>query len=146
MEDWFEKFRRSPMRHSILARQAHHYRALAALGLSEATANRRERARLLAVVDDAARRTDSDLLRGAAACQRGDERGAIALLRKVGKTAKTAWPVRLNEQAARRRLGVLLGGEEGRALVAATDAFLSRAGVHDPERFVAMLTPGVALT
>ena len=44
--------------------------------------------------------------------------------------------------AARRRRGVLLGGEEGDALVAAADAFFRAQGARDPSRFVAVLAPG----
>jgi hypothetical protein len=44
--------------------------------------------------------------------------------------------------AARRRLGILLGGDEGKALVAEADAFFRAGGAIDPERLVAVLLPG----
>jgi hypothetical protein len=44
--------------------------------------------------------------------------------------------------AAERRLGVLLGGDEGAALVARGDAFMASQGVRDPERLTSILAPG----
>jgi hypothetical protein len=47
--------------------------------------------------------------------------------------------------AARRRRGALLGGAEGRALVAAVDAWFAAEGARDPGRIAAMLAPGPAM-
>jgi serine/threonine protein kinase len=44
--------------------------------------------------------------------------------------------------AARRQLGVLLGGEEGNMLVEAADAWMAGQGVMRPDRMTAMLVPG----
>jgi hypothetical protein len=44
--------------------------------------------------------------------------------------------------AARRCRGLLLGGEEGRALVEAADAWMRNERIKDPERMTAMLAPG----
>jgi serine/threonine protein kinase len=44
--------------------------------------------------------------------------------------------------AAQRRRGELLGGEEGRAVVAAADEDMRSRGVRDPDRFAAVLAPG----
>jgi hypothetical protein len=48
----------------------------------------------------------------------------------------------LHAAAARRRRGALLAGDEGRALVAAVDRWLTDERVRDPARFTAMLAPG----
>jgi hypothetical protein len=44
--------------------------------------------------------------------------------------------------AAERRLGVLLGGDEGAALSARSDAVMAREGVRNPDRLTAVLAPG----
>ncbi|HEX6834951.1 MAG TPA: hypothetical protein VF334_00185, partial [Polyangia bacterium] len=48
------------------------------------------------------------------------------------------------EAVARRQLGLLVGGDEGAALVAAADAFLRAQSVRDPGRVAATLAPGFA--
>jgi len=48
----------------------------------------------------------------------------------------------LYASAARRRLGVMIGGEEGMQLVSAADTVLREAQVALPARFSAMLAPG----
>ena len=47
----------------------------------------------------------------------------------------------MHAAAARRRLGMLLGGDAGDALVAAADAQMTAQGVVDPVRFTAMFAP-----
>jgi hypothetical protein len=44
--------------------------------------------------------------------------------------------------AARRRLGRLVGGDEGATLVGAADAWMHAQDVRRPERMTAVLTPG----
>jgi serine/threonine protein kinase len=44
--------------------------------------------------------------------------------------------------AARRRLGELRGGDEGRALVAQADSSMTAQNIRNPVRFTAMLAPG----
>ena len=48
----------------------------------------------------------------------------------------------LHAEVARRRLGALLGGDEGRALVARADAFMARQGIKRPDRWTAIHAPG----
>jgi hypothetical protein len=43
---------------------------------------------------------------------------------------------------ARRRRGAIVGGDEGRALIAATDARMRAQKIVNPPRMAAMLTPG----
>jgi len=44
-----------------------------------------------------------------------------------------------------RRLGVLMGGHSGIALIERADTFFKRGGVVDPARFTAALLPGIEL-
>ena len=46
--------------------------------------------------------------------------------------------------AARRHLGNLVGGDEGRALIARADAWLIGQGITNPARMAAGITPGFA--
>lgn len=48
-------------------------------------------------------------------------------------------------QLARLAVGALLGGDEGAALVAEADALLRAGGAVDPEHFLAVWIPPVAL-
>jgi hypothetical protein len=48
----------------------------------------------------------------------------------------------LHAAAARWRLGGLLGGAEGRALIEQADAELRQRGIVNPARLTAMLAPG----
>lgn len=44
--------------------------------------------------------------------------------------------------AARRRLGVVLGGDDGRKLVKAADAWMGAEDILDPVRMTEMMLPG----
>jgi hypothetical protein len=50
--------------------------------------------------------------------------------------------MRLFAAAARRRLGRLIGGDEGRTLVAQADAWMTGQMIQNPARMTAMLAPG----
>ncbi len=80
--------------------------------------------------------------RASLACARGDRDGAVKELRTLLATPQLTptWGV-----ATRRRLGVMLGGEEGRELVRDADEFLRAAGVVDPEAFTAAVMPGMEI-
>jgi hypothetical protein len=75
------------------------------------------------------------------ACLGGDREGAIAALRR--QLQKPLLP--LYAHATRRRLGELLGDEEGKALIDEVDALLRAGGVIDPQRFTAVMMPGLEL-
>lgn len=50
--------------------------------------------------------------------------------------------VALSAAAARRRLGEVLGGDEGRALVRTADEAMARLGATRPDRMAALFAPG----
>lgn len=50
--------------------------------------------------------------------------------------------VALSAAAARRRLGEVLGGDEGRALVTTADEAMARVGATHPDRMAALFAPG----
>jgi hypothetical protein len=50
--------------------------------------------------------------------------------------------MRLNAAAARRRLGILIGGDRGRALATEADACMASEQIRNPCRMTAMLAPG----
>jgi tetratricopeptide (TPR) repeat protein len=75
------------------------------------------------------------------ACLRGDRAGAIAGLR--GSVAAPLPP--LYAHCLRRRLGEMLGDDEGHALTAEADAALRAGGVVDPARFTAAFMPGIEI-
>jgi hypothetical protein len=72
-------------------------------------------------------------LRGDADTERARLEAAIASL--------DALDTRLYAAAARRRLGQILGGDEGAALIRAADAFMAERAIARPERMAAMLAP-----
>jgi eukaryotic-like serine/threonine-protein kinase len=80
-------------------------------------------------------------IRAAVLHQRGDHEGAVRTLRAAAASFE-AIEMRLHAHALRRRLGTLLGGDEGRALVAAADAAMAAEAIAEPERMAAMLAPG----
>jgi hypothetical protein len=79
------------------------------------------------------------LLEAGVAARRGDGQAA-GLLRDAAERCDAA-KMRLYAAAARRRLGELTGGEEGRALVAEADKWMAGQGVANPVRMTALLVP-----
>ena len=77
----------------------------------------------------------------AAAGARGDASRAVPLLESA-ETGLAAAEMALHAAAARRRRGELIGGETGRALVCAAEAWMAGQGIKSPERMTAMLAPG----
>ncbi|WP_437336923.1 protein kinase domain-containing protein [Sorangium sp. So ce394] len=126
--------------------ELHYLRALASLAVAARGGARAVALRALALAD--ARALDrrdvfwgppvAAMIRASVAAQRGRAaeaadrmRGAEAALDRLGAALLAA--------AARRARGVWLGGDEGRALVAAADAWMEARGVRRPERFAATL-------
>ena len=81
------------------------------------------------------------LLRAGAAATRGETERALSLI-EPAEASLAAADMALYAAVARRRRGELMGGEGGRDLVAAADAWMSEQGIRNPERMAAMLTPG----
>ena len=81
------------------------------------------------------------LIRAAAASQAGDESRTIDhLKRAIARLDDES--ARLFAAAARRRLGALLGGDEGRELIDRADAFLVEQSIKNPEKMTDCLAPG----
>ncbi|HVK77973.1 MAG TPA: protein kinase [Kofleriaceae bacterium] len=81
------------------------------------------------------------VLRAAIEHQRGNADRAVRSLTAAAAGFDAA-DMRLHAHAARRRLGLLLGGDEGRALVAAADSAMVAEAIAEPARMTALLAPG----
>ena len=144
------------VRRSILLRvqavriETRHLRARCALGASgAASASERERLLQTAARDTARLERErmpwasalAALLRAGVDHRQGHVDRAVAGLRR-GVAA--AWETDLRGYAAagRRALGVLIGGDEGRAMVREADGWFRGTGGKRPERLADMLVPG----
>jgi hypothetical protein len=114
-----------------------------ALGRSRRVALAEEAAAELARDDCADASAAEALVRAGIAAIEGRKDDALAAL-DLAATRYDAVEMELFAAAARRRRGVLLGGAEGRALVAAADARMARERITNPERWTAMYAPGQA--
>jgi hypothetical protein len=129
------------------------YRGTAAATLAAKTTDQAERDSLLREADRASRFLRLSrpmqrwllLPRATAACARGDHERAVHLLREFDSGPRPPYFGPIYTYATRRRLGVLLGGDEGRALVTEADGFFRKGGAIDPEHFVATLLPGLEI-
>jgi hypothetical protein len=83
----------------------------------------------------------ASLARAAAANAAGERPEAISALRQALARSEGA-DMRLHAWAARHRLGLALGGEEGAALVAHAEEEMSAEGVRAPARMAGLLLPG----
>ncbi len=84
------------------------------------------------------------LLGQAALARRADDAGeAMALLARAIEGFERA-EMQLYAAAARRRLGALRGGDEGRSLVEAASAFMSEQSIRDPAQVTELLAPALA--
>jgi hypothetical protein len=83
------------------------------------------------------------LIRAGVVAARGDSAGAVGLLKSAAARCDAA-DLALYAAAARRRLGELLGGDEGRNLVAQADVWMAGQQIRNPARMTAMLAPGFA--
>jgi len=71
----------------------------------------------------------------------GDHAAAVAALRSAVASAEGAG-MAMHAVVARHRLGTLLGGEEGRSLVEASDRAMTAQGIKNPARWMAIYLPG----
>ena len=81
------------------------------------------------------------LILGTVAVGRGRRAAAIEHL-KAAAIGYEAVRMDLNAAVARRRLGQVVGGAEGRDLIAAADAWMTGQGIRFPARFATMIAPG----
>jgi hypothetical protein len=136
---------RSRIHHLQVMRATSHWRrGLAALGAAY------EDPRLLKVVAQSIRRLSRErmpwcdalaaMLAGGRARLLGDERGAAAHLRCAIETCE-ATEMELLAAVSRRRLGTLLGGKDGSALLETADAALRARGVRRADLFCAPFLP-----
>jgi hypothetical protein len=72
---------------------------------------------------------------------RRDRRLAERLMRFAAEQLG-AIEMRLYAAAARRRLGQLLGGDQGRGMIDQADVWMTGQGIKNPARVTAMLVPG----
>ena len=107
-----------------------------------AAAEARRYARDLSRSPTPAGRAAFGVLAAGAAELEGNVDAAVAELRRT-LPLLDAIDLNLFGHAARRRLGRLVGGDEGAALVAAADRALAGQGVARPDKLAAMIAPGV---
>ena len=107
--------------------------------------------RLLRQAEDYARRLDRErlpwtdalarLIRAGAASVRRDPDRAVRFL-TVAAEGFEAIEMELFAAATRRQLGRLLGGAEGRTLIARADTWMAGQAIRRPDRMTACLAPG----
>jgi hypothetical protein len=83
------------------------------------------------------------MLRATLAAHDGDSDAAIAQFRDVMALAELTHAFFI-ASVARRRLGLLLGGDEGRGLVTAAEDWMRAAGIQDAERMTTLVSPVAA--
>ncbi len=98
-------------------------------------------ARLLEREKDVFANAAALLLRAAIAGQKGDVSGAMAILATAVTSAEES-DLLLHAAAARRRLGELMGGDEGAALVARADEWMASEAIDNPQRMTEVFAPG----
>jgi len=83
----------------------------------------------------------ADLIRAGVAHRRGNDGSAAAFLENALQGFATA-DMRLFANAARWRLGELLGGDRGRELLQEAEEWMSRQQIRNPARIMNLLAPG----
>jgi hypothetical protein len=81
------------------------------------------------------------LLRGGVAFARGDRAAALAHVDKAAQNYE-AGEMRLHAAVARRRVGQLRGGDEGRAIVSESEWWMTDQGVRNPLKLARIIAPG----
>ncbi len=126
-------------------------RARSAVALAASAEGRANAGRLLASAERDASRLERErigwatalarLTRATIAATKGDRERAAGLAGEADALL-TAADMRLCAAAARRRRGQAIGGDEGRAVVAAVDVWMAGNTIKNPARVTAMLAPG----
>jgi tetratricopeptide (TPR) repeat protein len=147
---WPDLERSLLMRVQLIRIGMRHLRARCALAKAVSVSTG-ERGPYLASAERDARRVERErmawgrglalLIRAGVATGRGDRAQAIAWL-DAAVVDLEANDMRYPAAVARRRLGELKGGAEGRALIDDVNAWMSAQKIRDPDRFAAMLAPG----
>jgi hypothetical protein len=148
----------APLRRSLLGRvqsiriQSTQAGARATLACAAAEKDASERSRMVRAVTSDARALlrektpwatpQAELLLAGVASVAGDSPSAVTHLRRAAD-GFDAVDMALYATVARRALGAMLDGDERKALLDATDTWFRDQGVKRPDRFVAMLAPGL---
>jgi tetratricopeptide (TPR) repeat protein len=145
--------RRSLLLSTVQAVRLQAWLLLGRCAVAAAEQDESRRATLLREAERAARRVEREripsktalatLLRAGIAGALSDTDRAATLLRAAAPAIDAA-DMALNAAAARRTLGKLLGGDEGRALVDQAEAWMRSESIKNPARMTAMLAPGFA--
>lgn len=148
LDEVWPRLARSPlMRIQILKMEAHSIRGRTSLAAqvlrkgSDPAQIVRNSAAVIAAGNLPYTTTLSNLLLAGLAASEGRDEQTAALLRQSLKDAQAA-QMHLHAAAARRQLGTLLGGEEGKAHINEADAWMQKQRIARPERMTAMLIPG----
>lgn len=84
----------------------------------------------------------AQMMRASAASLRGDAASAAASLRSAVDGFDRAG-MKLYAAAARWRLGAILGGDEGSALIETARGYMGSQGVKVPQKMLDLLAPGM---
>jgi len=131
--------------------EALHVRARSGLASAAQSRQPRERKAFLRSAERDARLIEREAAPWALPLAKIARAGIAATRRQLNEAAQLVGSVEqeflnrdmaLYAAAARRRRGELLGGEEGRALVEAADAWMAGQEIKNPARMTAMLAPG----
>lgn len=147
-EEWHLLKRSQLLRVELVRVEALHLRAASQLVASRSAP---VPARLLAKAEKNTRRIErlnlawgaalAILLRAGLASARSNDSEAAHLFDSAVRALEDA-DMGLCAAAARRRRGVLLGGDEGQSLIEEADQFMKSQGIVSPQRMTALLAPG----
>ncbi len=149
---WSELARSLLMRVEAVRVKALHLRARCALAAAQEEQSAQERQRLINQASQDGRRLARELAPHAASLSRlifagmaylsGDIAAAVTHLECAAKGFDGVDLV-LHAAVTRRRLGKLIGGDEGRVLVGAADAWMASETIRCPASWTAMIAPGI---
>jgi hypothetical protein len=81
------------------------------------------------------------VIRAAVAWQRRDHAAAVQLLGEATEQFESL-EMKAHAAATRRRLGQLVGGDQGRELIEAADTWMKSQGIRNPVRMTRVYAPG----